>query len=83
MRTAFSNMVSNTGIGTIVLKNESGMVVSPAYKMMTAWNAMVDTVEQLTDFLETNESQPQFTGWTTLTGYQTRKKFRPINSLGI
>lgn len=87
-----SQATNTAGTGETVLNTENSIMVSPAQKMVTAWNKMVHINRELFDFLFTN--QKDYPDWLTSVyqGYglygaystdSARKFLTPINTFGF
>jgi len=69
----------NTGIGVVESKAENATVVSGSWKMVRAWNEMVDGILELYDFLDLNKEV--YTTWKPY--YRHNLYFRYINAMNI
>lgn len=78
MRNNWTN-TATTGEGKP--QNENMASVSPALKMVRAWNEMTSWVCDLVDYL--NAKKDDYTEWTDQNIYCMLRKFRPINEFNI
>lgn len=75
---------STTGTGTIIVKPEIGMLVSPGDKMSQAWNFFSEETYSMTDFLWVKKDGSGVRVYPEFTRYQyseTRRISRKIDSI--
>jgi hypothetical protein len=71
----------STTMGEVTTKTENADVVSPADKMIRAWNEMVDWVYEMVYFLDSNTSV--YPEWKTYNKYNLLCRIQKQNFLGI
>lgn len=75
------NASQNSMLGVVAPGVENSTLVSPAGRMVAAWNEMVDQIYQLCCFLDSNIST--YTEWQTRNNYFQMLKYRKTNTIGI
>lgn len=88
-----NEITQSTNIGEVISKSENSTVVGPGYKMVRAWNEMVDQVWQLVYFLDNNILYYPSWSWyngvagTTYWQYYNHTRltniFSPINTMNL
>lgn len=74
--------VSQTSaLGEVSNKSENASLMSPAPKMVRAWNEMIDWLRELVSYLDKNTND--FPGWTRQNFWWLQRSFRYINEYGL
>ena len=75
------SMTQTTGISTAAMKSEAGVSVSPADKMIYAWNSFSQDVANMVSFLRSkSDVYPEFTEWVAICALDSN---RQNNNFGI
>jgi hypothetical protein len=75
------SMTQTTGISTAAMKSEAGVSVSPADKMIYAWNSFSQDVTNMVSFLRSkSDVYPEFTEWVAICALDSN---RQNNNFGI
>jgi hypothetical protein len=69
------------GLGEVATKAENAQVVTPEYKMIRAYNEMVERIRELMYYLYIK--QDVYTDWWVVQQNWALNKYRKLNSLGI
>jgi hypothetical protein len=76
------NQVSiSTNIGEVAPASENSIVITPASKMVRAWNQMIDWICQMHEYLQINETT--YPEWTQRNNYFQMRNYRKQNIIGI
>jgi hypothetical protein len=78
-----SQLTNTAGVGEVKAHSENGYTASPKYKMVNAWNKMVDSVIELYSFMRAN--QLIYSDWYTwASNNNSNTKFlKTINTFGL
>lgn len=76
-----NNWTNTATTGEVKPQNENAVIVSPALKMVRAWNEMSSWVCDLVDYLDAKKDD--YTEWANQDVWCMRRKFRPINEFNI
>lgn len=71
----------SVGIGEVATKAENATRVSPAVKMVRAWNEMIDWIKEMVLFLDTRRAD--YPEWDDQDRHFMRRKFWYINEFNI
>lgn len=70
-----------SAMGEVKATTENAVMVSPALKMVSAWNQMSEWICELIDYLDVKKDD--YTGWADHDVWCVRRKFRRINEFNI